>query len=116
MNRQQRRAAGLRAEKMRQRINRDPELNEAYHQGFDTGFIRASSFTWRMCFAAVAKTLHGLKGYEQDDIVDFLRQLDETMTTELTSEEVIDEVLEETGIILNFDEWRAEDRIEGVKS
>lgn len=116
MNRQQRRAEGLRSAKFDLKRAKHPELDEAYHRGFDTGFMRASGFTWRMCFAAVAKTLHELKGYEQDDLVDFLRQLDETMTTEITSEEVIDEVLEATGIILNFDEVFSEDRIEGVKS
>ena len=116
MNRQQRRAEGLRSAKFDIKRAKNPELDEAYRRGFNKGFGQASSFTWRMCFAAVAKTLHEGKEYEQDDIVSFLRQLDETMTTELTSEDVIDEVLEATGIILNFDGVFGEDRVEGVKS
>ena len=88
----------------------DREKEEAWH----AGFTDASRETMRTIYAGVVWTLaqERWKGceWEQDDIIAFMRMMDDRILDSLSSTEDIDKVFAETGIELHFDE--AFDRVQ----
>ena len=127
MNRQQRRQAakaqpryrrGLTQEQLMARIVRNgitvDDVDREKEQSWHEGFTDASRETMRTIYAAVCWSLaqERWRGCEwsQDDIIAFLRMMDERVLASLCSTEDIDKVFAETGIDLHFDE--AFDRVQ----
>lgn len=77
--------------------------NDAYNQGLDIGFKQAAPSVIKMAYAAIILALND-KGLTSIDSYELLRSVDHYILTGLTSIEMCDEVLERTGIELNFGE------------
>lgn len=125
MNRAQRRAQqkatpaylrGTREQKVKALLKNGitPEdLEREYERGFKEGFKAAAPATFKAIYAAVCKALRKLYKFGRYRCSKVLMAVDDIVVNALTSEEIIEDVWEEIGLRLNFDE--PFDRIEDAR-
>lgn len=123
MNRQQRRAKAKATPAYRRGMTYDEkvkalykngitadDLEEEFARGYKAGFREAGSPVIKMAYAAACLILKEQCGFGQKRIERFLKALDDKILYTLTTDEIIDEVFEKTGLKINFTE--AFDRVE----
>lgn len=77
------------------------DLEEEFHNGFNQGYALARDNSMKMCYAAVCLALKE-RGFDQDQILNLLLLMDSKVLFALDNEELIDQVLDETGLELHF--------------
>lgn len=92
------------------------DMERADYQGFRRGFEQGKLFVLKTCYAAAALAYRDMTGcQDKQSICDFLQKLDHNVTYTLTSEEIIDRVNRELGIVMDFKETFPEDRITEIE-
>ena len=86
------------------------DLDRAYNDGYEKGYLQASKGFFRKMYAACAKELFEA-GNPKNDIVTFLRNVDHRFAIMFDAEDEIEEVYQLIGVHLNVD-TTAIDRIE----
>lgn len=89
---------------------RPEDVEQAYREGFEEAWAEATPGVLRTCYAAVALALHRELGYGRKRCVRILGAVDDIISETLTSQEAVDKVLEEIGLVLHLHEGL--DRIE----
>lgn len=79
------------------------DLDECYDKGHEEGYKQGTDKTLKTVYAGVVLQLLD-NGYEQDDAIRFLRDLDNRLITSIDANEDIEEVFERTGIRLMLKE------------
>ena len=88
------------------------DLEKADYSGYMRGFENGKLFVLRDCYAAAALAYRDMTGVSEKEVIcSFLQKLDHYVTYTLTSEEIIDKVSLELGIVMDFKEAFPEDRI-----
>lgn len=116
MNRQQRRAAakaqpryvrGLTTEQKKARLFKNgitlEDVDKAQKDGWHEGFQTAGRETLRSIYAAIVWQLNR-EGRERDAIIETMRAIDQRVLESISSAEDIEEVFQESGIEIAFDE------------
>ena len=88
------------------------DLEKNYDLGYSKGFSDASTPAVKGCYAAVCLALKELHGFGRDECKAVLEAMDQHILMSLSSMEAIDEVWEELGLRIEFEE--AFDRIQEV--
>lgn len=79
------------------------DLDECYDKGHEEGYKQGTDKTLKTVYAGVVLQLLD-NGYEQDDAIRFLRDLDNRLITSIDANEDIEEVFEKTGVRLMLKE------------
>ena len=79
------------------------DLDECYDKGHEEGYKQGTDKALRTVYAGVVLQLLE-NGYENDDAIRFLRDLDNRLITSIDAGEDIEEVFEKTGILLMLKE------------
>lgn len=79
------------------------DLEQAEQKASKEAFGRASMVTLKTVYAAIALTMQE-RGADNDEIIGFLTTLDSKIMYAISDTDMIDEVLQETGIELRFDD------------
>lgn len=88
------------------------DLEKADYDGYKRGFENGKIFVLKDCYAAAALAYRDMTGSSDNEaICTFLQKLDHYVTYTLTSDEIIDQVSRELGIVIDFKETFPEDRI-----
>lgn len=94
------------------------DLKENYDMGYQDGYKAGSTRRiepiMKMSYAAICLALNELHGFGTNRVERVLKLVDEKITYSLSSEEMIDEVLEKFGIRIDFKNPFAGDRVESV--
>ena len=80
------------------------DLDKAYEQGRKEGFWQASFPIIRACYAGICIALHEKYGFGKKRCYELLVIADEKAQMALSDQELADEALEKTGLIIDFDE------------
>jgi len=88
----------------------EKDLDAAYKDGYENGYTYAATGFFKLMYAAIAKELHE-SGNGNDEIIDFLHNVDHRVAVMFDADEEIDEVFTTVGIRLNVDK-NAIDRVE----
>ena len=80
------------------------DLEKEWHDGYNTGWAKASPGASKTCYAAFALALHELYGFGKNRLERVLNRADNLIIEYLTTEEIIDAVYKEAGLKLNFDD------------
>lgn len=118
MNRQQRRQQE-RAEKKIQSMGdtlrrMNPLAEDVYQRGYRAGLEASAEFVIKDCYAAAVLALHDLEGYGSKRSIRFLKAMDSYIVNRLDAEELMDDVLQRTGVRFDFRQPFTEDRIQEV--
>jgi hypothetical protein len=89
---------------------RQSDLDKAYNDGYEKGYLYASEAFLRKMYAAIAKELIEAKN-SNEDVFSFIRGVDHRFAVMFDADEEIEEVYRQTGIHLNVDKNEIE-RIE----
>ena len=92
------------------------DLKKEYDKGFDEGFRRAAEPIICSVYAAICLALHELHGFGPKRCKDVLRQLDSKILYTLDGSELVQQVMDDVGLAINFKEPfdRIEDREAGA--
>lgn len=111
MNRQQRRAHNRAQEKKRaftaglmKNGLGTADLKKAFEDGFRAGWSDATPGVVKTCYAGTALALKQVLNLDRDQIKPILSRLDEIVRDTLTSREAIEQVWQDIGLRLDFDE------------
>lgn len=92
------------------------ELKENYNFGYQDGWKAGSKRKiepiLKLAYAAAALSLNELHGFSTKRIEAVLKRMDEKIIYALTSDELVDEVMDKFGIEIDFDSPFAGDRVE----
>ncbi len=77
------------------------DLDQYYNDGYREGYDYASTAFFRCMYAAIAKELHEA-GNGTDEILSFLRNVDNRVATMFDADAEIDEVYQMLGVRLNI--------------
>lgn len=92
------------------------ELKENYGYGYQDGYKAGSKRKiepiMKLAYAAAALSLNELHGFSTKRIEAVLKRMDEKIIYALTSDELVDEVMDKFGIEIDFDSPFAGDRVE----
>ena len=80
------------------------DLQKEYERGRADGFKDASWPIIKSCYAGICVALHDKFGFGQQRCLRALKAVDENILYALNHQELVDEMLEKTGIRLNLDE------------
>ena len=80
------------------------DLEQEYHRGFQAGLQAVSLPMIKTCYAAICLALHDEFGFGEDECFRALARVDERLLWTLENQELVDEVLEKTGLTIQFDE------------
>ena len=87
------------------------DLDEAYDNGYKNGYYSASKGFFKQMYAAIAKTLHEA-GNPSDDIICFLKDVDQRFAVMFDADDEISEVFNLIGVTINVERENILDRIE----
>lgn len=94
------------------------ELKQNYQHGYDDGYKAGSKRKiepiMKMAYAAACLALNELHGFGTKRVEAVLQRMDEKIVYALSSEEMIDEVLERFGFRIDFESPFAGERIESL--
>ena len=79
------------------------DLDECFDKGHEEGYKQGTDKTLKTVYAGVVLQLLE-NGYEQDDALRFLRDLDNRLITSIDAGEDIEEVFQKTGVLLMLKE------------
>lgn len=77
-----------------------PELAKEYERGYKYG----ASDSFKSMMAATCLALKELHGFSDDQLLDIMQTVDNKIIFSLTTSDLIDEVLEQTGLKIFWDE------------
>ena len=80
------------------------DLENEYERGRAEGFRQASWPIIKSCYAGICVALHDEFGFGQERCLRALKAVDEKTLFALNHNELVDEMLDKTGIRLNLDE------------
>ena len=80
------------------------DMEKEYHRGYQDGLHAASLPMIKTCYAAICLALHDEFGFGEDECFRALTHVDERLLWTLENQELVDEVLEKTGLTIQFDE------------
>ena len=80
------------------------DLEKEYHRGYQDGLQAASLPMIKTCYAAICLALHDEFDFGEDEYFRALTRVDERLLWTLENQELVDEVLEKTGLTIQFDE------------
>lgn len=80
------------------------DLEKNYHLGYDEGFSAAVRATGSLTYAAIGIALHDLYDFDDEAILRVVREVDKHVTMDFSSLDAAEELLEKTGIRINFDD------------
>lgn len=80
------------------------DLEKEYKKGFDDGFNKAAEPMYRYMMAAICLALHELHGWGEKRILRVLKCVDDKVLYALSTDEIVEEVLDKTGIEILFGE------------
>ena len=81
------------------------DMEKEYHRGYQDGLHAASlPMMIKTCYAAICLALHDEFGFGEDEYFRALTHVDERLLWTLENQELVDEVLEKTGLTIQFDE------------
>ena len=80
------------------------DLEDAYREGFEEAWAQSTPGVLKTCYAAIVLALRAELGYGRKRCQRILGAVDDIICNTLTSQEAIDKVYEEIGLILNFQE------------
>lgn len=89
------------------------DLEQEWTRGYQAGFKDAGMPVIKQAYAAAVLVLHDQFGCGQVRCERFLKAMDEKITMTLTTDDIIGEVFDQTGLKINFQE--PFDRIERVE-
>lgn len=87
------------------------DLDRAAQEGYRDGNRIGAENTMKICYAAVALTLHERLGYGKKRCMDFLNAMDEKVIYSLDSAEAMQQVFDDIGLQLRFRGDPLDDRI-----
>lgn len=89
------------------------DLKREYDRGWHDAFVAAGVPIVKACYAGICIALHERFGFGSKRLYETLQIVDEKIMFALNDQELVDEVLEKTGLQINFLE--PFDRIESTK-
>ena len=92
----------------------EKDLDSAYKQGFDTGYLKAAEDLLRKVYAAVAQELIDA-GNPQEDIVNFLVGTDRRFAVMFDADEEIENIYNQIGVYFNVNSKDALNRVQEVE-
>ena len=87
------------------------DLNDEFDKGFNQGYRSGSDNALMACYAGLCLALRDLHGFGKKRCIDVLRALDERILYSLTGREAVEQVFDEMGITIHFDETFPDDRV-----
>jgi len=80
------------------------DLEDNYNDGWEKGFAQGTTTTGSVVYAAIGIALHDLFGFGHKRILRTLQLVDKHVCEDISSIDTANELLEKTGIRLNFGE------------
>lgn len=80
------------------------DLRQEYRKGQEDGFRQAGQVITKCCYAGIVLALHEEFGFGEDRCFRAIKKVDEKVIYALNHSELVDEVLEKTGLRLELDE------------
>lgn len=80
------------------------DLEEEFQKGRETGFKEAALPIIKSCYAGICLALHDEFGFGENRCYRAVKAVDEKIIWALNHQELVDEVLEKTGLTLQLDE------------
>lgn len=80
------------------------DLDKAREEGMREGFDKGCRQTALTCYAAAVRVLRRDNGFDRDQLIGFLSEMDMMSMTVLENQEMVRETLDETGIEIRFGE------------
>lgn len=80
----------------------DRAVREAHEKGWKQGYEAASERILKATYAGVALAMIERGMLSHDEVIDLLRQVDERVVNSILEDDLVDEVLEKTGIEIRF--------------
>ncbi len=80
------------------------DLEKEFQKGFDDGFNKAAEPMYKYMMAAICLALHELHGWGEKRILRVLKCVDDKILYALSTDELVEEVLDKTGIEILFKE------------
>ena len=78
------------------------DLDEAYNNGYQEGYMKHAEEFMRKMYAACAKEMLSA-GNDREDVVNFIRNVDHRFSVIYDADDEIDDVYQEIGVYLNVD-------------
>lgn len=78
------------------------DLQREYERGREDGFREAGMPIIKSCYAGICAALHDEFGFGEDRCFRAIKAVDEKVLWALNNQELVDEVLEKTGLRLDF--------------
>lgn len=91
-------------EKIRAACKTSPITESAYNMGYNEGMQRGLRFMAKDCYCAALLAMRDISKYGHKRGLRLLKVMDNIILTRLTTEELIDKLLEEMRIVFDFDE------------
>lgn len=108
MTRQQARQQERAEQKIREKVEAfravNPMAETTYQQGFKAGWDAATRFVIKDCYAAAALAMHDIGRFGTKRNRRLLKKIDDYVVNRLTTEDLIDEALQNAGVEINFAE------------
>ena len=80
------------------------DLQREYQSGHDEGFSAGVTATGKLTYAAIGIALHDLHGFGHKRILRVLQEVDQHVQMDFSSLDAAEELLEKTGIRLNWND------------
>lgn len=90
--------------KIRAACKTNPMTESAYNMGYNEGMQRGLRFMAKDCYCAALLAMRDIDKYGHKRGLRLLKVMDDIIVTRLTTEELIDKLLEEMRIDFDFDE------------
>ncbi|MBP5442244.1 MAG: hypothetical protein J6Y60_03305 [Treponema sp.] len=87
------------------------DLDDAYNDGYRKGYYAASKGFFKQMYAAISKTLY-TAGNKPDDIINFLKDVDQRFAVMFDADDEIADVFNLIGVTINVERENVLDRIE----
>lgn len=90
--------------KIRAACKTSPMTESAYQMGYNEGMQRGLRFMAKDCYCAALLAMRDISRYGHKRGLRLLKVMDNIIITRLTTEELIDKLLDEMGIVFDFDD------------
>lgn len=90
--------------KIRAACKTSPMTESAYQMGYNEGMQRGLRFMVKDCYCAALLAMRDISRYGHKRGLRLLKVMDNIIITRLTTEELIDKLMDEMGIVFDFDD------------
>lgn len=90
--------------KIRAACKTSPMTESAYNMGYNEGMQRGIRFSMKDCYCAALLAMRDISRYGHKRGLRLLKVMDNIILTRLTTEELIDKLMDEMGIVFEFDD------------